>query len=190
MLKKLFISKVRIRILEQYLLNLNTSFHVRGLVRLLDEEINAVRRELINLESAGILKSKKDGNKLVYRIDKSCPILMDLRSMFFKESEMGKKLLEVINEINGIQVAVLTDSFLKKSYEHNTDVDLLFIGDMKVRELSGAISRLEKELKRDIRFSAIRKEDFDFARKKKEAFLMNILENDKIILYGQISDLL
>ena len=178
------------RILEQYMLDLNTSFHVRGLVRLLDEEINAVRRELINLESAGILKSKKDGNKLVYKLNKECPIILDLRSMFFKESEIGKKLIEVIKSIEGIQVVVLTNSFIKKSYDSNTDVDLLFIGEMKVRELSSAISHLEKDLKRDIRFSAIRKEDFEFARKKKEPFLMNILENDKIILFGQISDIL
>ena len=64
MLKKLFISKVRVSILKTYLLDLKASFHIRELVRELDEEINAVRRELINLEEAGILKSKKDGNKL------------------------------------------------------------------------------------------------------------------------------
>ena len=50
MLKKLFISKVRIRILEQYMLDMNAAFHVRGLVRTLEEEINAVRRELLNLQ--------------------------------------------------------------------------------------------------------------------------------------------
>ncbi|HAM37405.1 TPA: hypothetical protein DCP42_01660, partial [Patescibacteria group bacterium] len=71
-----------------------------------------------------------------------------------------------------------------------TDVDFLFIGTMKVRDLSTAMSELEKEQKRDIRFSAITKEDFDFARKKKEPFLMNILEKDKMIIFGQISDLL
>ncbi|MHC1716437.1 MAG: hypothetical protein AB9915_00880 [Candidatus Dojkabacteria bacterium] len=190
MLKKLFISKVRMRILEQYTANLNASFHVRGLVRLLDEEINAVRRELINLEAAGILKSQKEGNKLVYKINKKCPILLDLRSMFFKDSEVGLRIMEIINSIEGIQLVVLTESFLKKKYENNTDVDLLFIGEMKVRELTIAVNQAEKDLERDIRFSAIRKEDFDFARKKKEPFLMNIIEKDKIIMFGQLSDLL
>ena len=52
MLKNLFISKVRISILTVFLSNINTPYHVRGLVRMLDEEINAVRRELINLENA------------------------------------------------------------------------------------------------------------------------------------------
>lgn len=190
MLKNLFISKVRIRILEQYMMDTDASFHVRGLVRILDEEINAVRRELLNLQDAGILISQKEGNKLVYKLNKECPILWELRSIFYKESSIGKAILKAVESVDGVQVAVLTESFIKKNYENPTDVDFLFIGDMKVRELSTAISQVEKEEKRDIRFSAITKEDFDFARKKKEPFLMNILEKDKIIMLGQISDLL
>lgn len=190
MLKKLFISKVRMSILSLYMEDMNSAYHVRGLVRILDEEINAVRRELLNLESAGILKSKKEGNKLVYRLDKNCPILYDLRNMFYKESEIGSKLLEAIKKIDGVEVVVLTNCFIKKKYENNTDVDFLFIGNMKIREFNSVMSELEKSLAREIRYSAITKEDFDFARKKKEPFLMNILESDKIILFGQIADLL
>jgi hypothetical protein len=69
-------------------------------------------------------------------------------------------------------------------------VDLLFIGDMKVRDLSAAVSEIEKEMGRELRFSAIKREDYEFARKKKEPFLMNILEKDKIIMFGELSDLL
>lgn len=190
MLKNLFISKVRVKILEQYMLDLNASFHVRGLVRILNEEINAVRRELLNLQDAGILKSKKDGNKLVYKLNKACPIIWELRSMFYKESSLGKAILKATETVEGIQLIVLTESFIKHQYANPTDVDFLFIGTMKVKDLSTVMSQLEKDEKRDIRFSAITKEDFDFARKKKEPFLMNILENDKIIMFGQISDLL
>jgi len=190
MLKNLFISKVRVKILDQYMTNFNASFHVRGLVRILNEEINAVRRELLNLQEAGVLKSQKDGNKLVYKLNKDCPILWELRSMFFKESKIGTTILKQTGAVEGIQVIVLTDSFLKNEYNNPTDLDLLIIGTMKIKDISNAIAQVEKELGKEIRFSAITKEDFDFARKKKEPFLMNILENDKIILFGQISDLL
>jgi DNA-binding transcriptional ArsR family regulator len=190
MLKKLLISKVRVRILHEYMTDLKASFHVRGLVRHIDEEINAVRRELLNLESAGILKSKKDGNKVVYTVNKDCPILWELRSLFYKESTVGKQIYDIVKEIDGIQIVVLTESFITGKYENNTDVDFLFIGNMRVKDLSTAISQMEKEMERQIRFSAIKKEDFDFARKKKEPFLMNILEKDKIIMFGQLSDLL
>lgn len=190
MLKNLFISKVRISVLETYMSNLDSAYHVRGLVRILDEEINAVRRELMNLEKAGILKSKKDGNKVVYRINKDCPIIYELRAIFFKESEAGEKIMNIAKSIEGVEVVVLTNSFIKKKHENPTDVDFLFIGNMKIRDLTNAVAQLEKETGQEIRFSAITKEDFDFARKKKEPFLMNILEHDKILLYGQISDLL
>jgi len=110
--------------------------------------------------------------------------------MFLKESKIGTAVLKETAGVEGIQVIVLTDSFLKNEYSNPTDLDLLIIGTMKIKELSNAIAQVEKELGKEIRFSAIKKEDFDFARKKKEPFLMNILENDKIILFGQISDLL
>jgi len=170
--------------------NLDVAHHVRGLVRILNEEINAVRRELMNLEKAGILKSKKEGNKVVYRINKECPIIYELRSIFYKESEEGKKIREIAKEIEGVEVVVLTNSFIKQKHENPTDVDFLFIGKMRVKDLTDAVATLEKETGKEIRFSAITKEDFDFARKKKEPFLMNILEHDKMVLFGQISDLL
>ena len=59
-----------------------------------------------------------------------------------------------------------------------------------MKELLAAVGQLEKDLGRSLRFSAITKQDFDFARKKKEPFLINVLENDKIVLFGQIADLL
>lgn len=190
MLKKIFISKVRISILDVFLSNLDSSHHVRELVRILDEEINAVRRELMNLESAGLLKCRKEGNKSVYRINKESPYIWELRSIFFKESPTGQAILDVTKKTEGIELIILTDSFIKKKYQNPTDVDFLFIGTMRIKDLSTIISQLEKELGKEIRFSAITKEDFEFARKKKEPFLMNILENDKIILFGQLSDLL
>ena len=189
MLKKLFISKVRVSILKLYTENLDASYHVRGLVRELDEEINAVRRELINLEQAGILKSHKDGNKLVYTVNRKCPIITELRSMFFKDSPIGRRIRELTEKVEGIQLVFLTESFIKHRYEHNTDVDFLFVGDMRIKDLTEAMSEIEKEMERQLRFSAIKKQDFDFAKKRKEAFLMNILQKDKIIMFGQLSDI-
>jgi hypothetical protein len=110
--------------------------------------------------------------------------------MFFKEAPIGQALTKLAQDIEGIKVIILTESFINQKYENKTDVDLLFVGDMKVRDLSAAISEIEKEMDRQIRFSAIKVEDYHFARKKKEPFLMNILEKDKIIMFGQLSDLL
>lgn len=190
MLKNLFISKVRIRILEKYMLNVKAAYHVRGLVRELGEEINAVRRELLNLKAAGILKSVKDGNKIVYTIDLSCPILWELRAMFFKESDMGKLLYSKLSTVEGVTVGIVTEAFLTNKHDEPTDIDMLFIGQMKIKELTSAMTALEKEINRVIKYAAMKPEDYEFGRRKKDPILMNALQKDKIIILGKDSDLI
>ncbi len=190
MLKSLFISKVRIRVLAKYMEDVNKPYHVRGLVRELGEEINAVRRELLSLKKIELLSSKKDGNKIMYSINKECPILWELRSMFFKDSEIGELLIKKLSPIEGIKIGIVTEPFLKNKYLDKSDIDMLFVGEMKMRELSLAISSLEKELKRPIKYAAMKVEDFEFGKKKRDPLLINVLTKDKVIIIGRDSSLL
>lgn len=189
MLKKLFISKVRIKLLEQMLFNPKKEYHVRGLVRIMDEEINAIRRELLNLKSAGILKSEPKGNKVVYTIDTTCPILPELISMMYKDSELGQNLYRIGTKVVHAEIIILAKPFIENKYESNTDVDVLFVGNIEVRALTQEMKDLEKIIGREIRYSVITLKDFEFAKKKREAFLMNILDNEKIILLGSEKNL-
>lgn len=170
--------------------NLKGMYHVRGLVRELGDEINAVRRELLNLKDAGILKSTKEGNKIVYTIDRTCPIIWELRSIFFKESDLGQKILSSISSIEGITLGIVTEAFLKEKHDNPSDIDMLFIGNMKIRDLTSAMNALEKELCKVIKYVAIKPEDYEFGKRKKDPILMNALANDKIIIIGKDSDLI
>ena len=190
LLKKLFISKVRIRILETYLLNPTVSFHVRGLVRELNEEINAVRRELINLEGIGLLKSKRDKNKLVYRLDRECTAIPELQTLFLKNSKLGQKILERIKNIEGLESLIVTESFLTENYLSEYDIDMLFLGDPKIRDIKNAITELEKDLERELKASVMKREDFDFAKKKKDPIIMNLLKQNIVLIYGKPNTLL
>ena len=56
MLKKIFGSGARVKLFRQFLLNPKEEFFIRELTRILDEQINSLRRELANLEKIGMLK--------------------------------------------------------------------------------------------------------------------------------------
>ena len=56
MLKDLFISKTRVKLLETFLSDPTQMYHVRDLVRKTGDEINAVRRELARMESLNMVK--------------------------------------------------------------------------------------------------------------------------------------
>ena len=65
-IEKLFGSKTRAKLLELFFSNVNKSYYVREITRVIDEQINSVRRELINLESIGVIKSETYDNKVYY----------------------------------------------------------------------------------------------------------------------------
>jgi len=68
MLVDILISKVRVKVLELFLGNPGQIYHVRDIVRRVDEEINAVRRELARLEKTGLLTSEWRANRWFYAI--------------------------------------------------------------------------------------------------------------------------
>ena len=80
-LSDIITSKVRIKILKLFLSDVSEMYHVRGIVRQIKEEINAVRRELARLENAGILKNEKRGNRLYYWVRNDYPYYGDFLSI-------------------------------------------------------------------------------------------------------------
>lgn len=184
MLKNLFISKVRIKLLEQFIFNQSEEYHVRGLVRIMNEEINAIRRELINLRDAGILKSQEQGNKIVYTLNPECPILPELISIIYKDSVAGRFLYELGSKKVKAEIVILAKPYITGKYETNTDVDVLFVGNIDIKTLTQEMKEFERLAGREIRYSVITMKDFDFAKKKRESFLTNILDNEKILLLG------
>ena len=65
MFDDLITSKTRIKILHLFLGNISEMFHVREIVRRVDEEINAVRRELMLLDKKGILIREARANRVL-----------------------------------------------------------------------------------------------------------------------------
>jgi predicted transcriptional regulator len=70
MIEQLFGSKTRVKILKHFFKNPEQSYFVRELTRELGEQINSVRRELMNLATFGIIKSSNADNKVFYMLNK------------------------------------------------------------------------------------------------------------------------
>ena len=74
----LIISRVRVKMLSLFLSHPGTIFHVRDIVRKVDEEINAVRRELAHMEKAGMVSKEARANRLFYTFRKDYPLYFHL----------------------------------------------------------------------------------------------------------------
>ena len=69
MIDALFGSKTRVKLLHLFLNNPGKSFYVREITRLIDEQINSVRRELANMLNVVIITCKEADNKLYYEVN-------------------------------------------------------------------------------------------------------------------------
>ena len=100
MLKKLFRSKARIKIIELFLFYSEKNFYLREIARLTNENTNAVRRELKNLLDLNIIQKHKKGNFIFYEINKQSPIYEPLKIMFMRTQSLGSYLQKILKNKN------------------------------------------------------------------------------------------
>ena len=84
MLEHLFSSRTRVKLLELFLLHPEREVHVREICRITRVNINAVRRELANLEEIGLLTSCWRGNARFYTVNMAFPIYKELVGILVK----------------------------------------------------------------------------------------------------------
>ena len=108
-LVRLFGSNCRVKILEKFFLEQATSsepvgFFIRELCRDIGEQLNSVRRELMNLETLHILKSRDENKKKIYSLNKTCPLYSELSAMFLKSYDPVERLLTFFRGKKGIEL--------------------------------------------------------------------------------------
>ena len=87
-------SRYRRQVLALLLLRPDEQFHVRELERLTGISAGSLHRELKAMAQAGLLIREQQGNKVLYRADRSCSIFEELASIFRKTVGLARSLSE------------------------------------------------------------------------------------------------
>jgi predicted transcriptional regulator len=177
MLKALFSSKTRVKLLNTFLLNPDTEFFIRELTRKLDEQINSIRRELDNLRKIGLLKTRSKNRKKYFYTNKDFVIYNELRDILIKASHNDSELIHQIAKLGEVELLVLTGMFVGKE----ASVDLLVVGEIDSDRLRKVLSENSKDGK-EIRFTAMTKRDFLYRLEMKDKFIYDLISDEKAIV--------
>lgn len=188
-LRDIIISKVRVKLLEIFYDNPQEMYHVRDLVRKTDEEINAVRRELAHLENSGILKKEQRGNRLYYWLRKDYPFYDELASMIAKTIGIGHEILKNRSKLGKISFVSFAKKFVNRIPRENDEVDILAVGDIVLPELAALVKQEETKREGEINYTVMSDEEYNFRKKRRDAFLIDILNNAKVMIIGNEIDL-
>ncbi len=188
-ISNIFRSKSRKELFRLYFTNPNNEYYLRELERLLNIPVSIIRKELIRLEKDGVFISKKKGNLTCYQLNKAYPLFEEIKSIVFKTIGIEGSLKKLLKTIIGVEIAFIYGSFAKNEAKANSDIDLFIIGKIDEYKLIKKINDLEKDLGREINYSLYTREEFMKQKRKQDSFISNLLEDQKIFLIGDTSEL-
>jgi len=177
MLKKLFGSGARVKLLQQFLENPGEEFFIRELTRILDEQINSLRRELENLEAIGLLKSRERNRKKYYQINPHFSLLSELSSIIRKTNEENLKILKNFSKLGDLDVLILTGRFIG---EEKSSLDIFLVGDVGEKDIEAI---LEGNFSgKNMKYAYMDRKDFLYRITLKDKFVQLLFENSENII--------
>ena len=187
MIDSLFGSKTRVKLLHLFLNNPEKSFYVREITRMIDEQINSVRRELANMVSVGIVQQDAIDNKLYYSVNEDYPYIKPLAAIFSdKNTEGGAGAAggvswkDSLGRMRGLRLAIISGKLVVGS---SSAVDLLLVGDdMSAVTIKNLVKKIEKDRKIEINYAVISYDDFYYRMSVKDRFIMDIVRNKHSVL--------
>lgn len=190
MLADLITSKSRIKLLTVFLSYPSDMFHVRELVRRTGDEINAVRRELAHLEKNGILSKEPRANRVYYYLSKNYEFYFDLLRIGSKTIGLGDGLLKNRVKLGRVKYAMFSGRFARRLPKGPEDVDLLVVGSIVLPELALLVREEEKRLDTEINYTVMTEEEFEFRKKKRDPFILSILNGSRVMVIGDEESML
>jgi len=190
-LEELFVSRVRVKILQLFLSSpVESLFHVREIVRRVSEEINAVRRELARMEKFAMVTSEWRANRRLYRFRRDYIFYRELLSLVAKTTGLGGNFVKNKAKLGKVKFAFISTRFLKGGLSNTENVDLLVVGNIVLPELQSIIADEQAKKEAEINYSFMDDAEFKFRVKRRDPFILQVLMQPKVMLVGDEDELL
>jgi predicted nucleotidyltransferase len=189
-LAELLSSKIRAEIFRNLFgIAHDTSLHMREIERRTGFAIGTVQTELKKLQRLDIVSRLKDGNRVYYRANTAHPLYPCIRELVLKTCGLVDVIKEAIDNEKGIKVAFVFGSLAKQEEKAHSDVDLMVVGDIGLRKLTGLLIDVAGKVGREINPHIFSEKEFVKRKKEQDHFLNQVLESPKIFIIGSEDDL-
>ncbi|MCL4374895.1 hypothetical protein M1523_03455 [Patescibacteria group bacterium] len=189
MLAHIIPSKTRRKVLQLFYQHPQEMYYLRKVVREVDEEVNAVKRELDILESAKLLLRERRLNKVFYSLNKSYFYYDEFIRMFAKSSLLASAIYKNVSRLGKIKYAVLSTKYAKNISIKEDEIYLLLVGTVVIPELTQIVKEAEAQFGREINYTVMTEEELVFRKRNNDPFIWRFLKSPKIMLIGAEEEL-
>lgn len=163
--------------------------HLRELSRRSKLGIGPWQRELAKLEKQDLVRRRVDGNRRYFRANKDHPIYPELASLVAKTGGLQEILKEALKGIEGVRVAFVFGSLAYGPGKASSDVDLMVIGGVGLRDIAPRLRTAIDSVGREINPVVMSPSGFSSKLKEGDAFLKNVMAAEKLFIVGGADEL-
>jgi len=176
-------------VFRQLMLAGDRGVHLRELARRTGLDAGGVQRELRKLTKAGIIVERPVGNQKEYSLNRRCPVYPELRMMIVKTIGLADELRSALEPLKArIHQAYIYGSFASGTDHPESDIDLMIVGRVSLREITKALSDAGRTLSRVINPTVLRPEEYEQRLRESNGFVQLVSSGDRITLIEDGND--
>jgi hypothetical protein len=184
----LFGSKARVRLLRLLLLNAEKEYSSAEIAEKTLLKKVELARELNHLKKMKLVIEKPKKSKKVLAVNPQFPFYSELKNLFSKSDiDADSKSFQKLNGVGDVRLIMVSGIFLNFS-KSKADM-ILVVNTVNRIKLKAAMSYLEAEVGREIRFVLMNSEELQYRLNMMDRFLMEFLENSHREIVNKVPEL-
>ena len=153
----IFGGEAKVRIMRLFIFNVGQTFPISEVATRAKVRSNVARKEVNILAKAGLIKKMAKG----YILNSSYPYLSAIANFLVDANPItDKEIIRKISKGGSIKLILVSGVFL---HDRDSRIDILVVGDhLSQSKLLSAISYIEAELGKELRYAAFETSDFNY----------------------------
>jgi DNA-binding transcriptional ArsR family regulator len=189
-LAALFAGPGLVEVLALLLLHPDEEYYQREISRVTGLRLLQVQRALERMSDAGLVAERRKGNRAYYRAERGHPAFLDLQQVFLKTVGLVDRLgAALVPMSDRLEVAFVYGSLARAEEGADSDIDLIGIGAVTLRELAAALAPVAREAGRELNASVFSVEEFRDRYRTGHHLTVSVVEGRKLWLIGDQSEL-
>lgn len=170
--------------------NEDRRYYLRDMANEVGISIGSVNPALQEMVHAGIIDVNLEGRKKFYSINRFCPIYEELKNLVLKTVGVVEPIRDALEPLRDrIDVAFIFGSVATGEDTGRSDIDIMVIGQLSLRQISAATYPLEKKIGREVNPHVYSPERFTTAYNENNHFIRSIVKTKLLFLTGSQNDL-
>ncbi len=174
----------RAAVIARTFLDPDREFYLRELVRVSGFALRTVQEEVDRLVAADLLTERRHGNRRYLSANKRHPLFRPVREIVLKTDGLVNVLRDALG-VERVDFALVFGSIASDTPSAASDVDVLVVGDLSLRQVVRRFSSVQDVLGRDVNPVVWTREEFEQRRATADHFLTNVLSEPITMIVGE-----